>query len=374
MASKIVTSVIRLVFLFFIFLFLFYPDKFGITFDFVGAPLSDHVYVRLAKTVLWLLFLIELFRIFYYGIIKPKAKGTLANIFTIGFPLTVVLVLLEIVFMFVPQSHEGVLSKASQIWWYKYWNPINSQGYRDKEVDSVSSKIKVLVLGDSFAAGHGIESLTDRFSDILETKLGQDQYVVYNLGVSGSDTRDEAERIEKFPVKPDILIHQYFPNDIERVAREGGLTLTGATPYGDLKGPLNTLVKRFYLPNFIYWQLPHTSFSTFEEFVQTAYTDSTILAAHFRDLDRIKQVADSANAKMYTVFVPFLMQTEKSDEYTKPVAEYLKSQGVGVISISAEINSLEPKDKVVGKNDGHASGQVNHLMADKVYNHIISNK
>ncbi len=356
----------------FIFVFLFYPDRFGISFDFAGAPLSDSKYVRIAKTLLWFLLLAEIVRIFYYGIIKPKAKGLFANILTLVIPLSLVLILIEIVFMYVPQSHEGVLSKASQIWWYKYWQPVNSFNYRDKEPDTTSGKIKVLVLGDSFAAGHGIESLDDRFSDILEKKLGSDKYVVYNLGVSGSDTRDEAERLEKYPVKPDILILQYFPNDIERVAREGGLSLTGTEPYADLKGPLNTLIKRFYLPNFIYWQLPHTSFSTFEDFVQKAYTDSTILAAHYNDLSRIKQVADRAGAPMYTVFIPFLMQAEQSETYTKPVAEFLQKEGVKTIFIADEINKTEPKDRIVGKNDGHAGPKVNHIMADKVYNSIIS--
>jgi len=372
MISKVITSLIRLAMMAFIFIFLFYPDRLGISFDYAGAPLSDRVYVRWAKTVLWLLLLAEILRIFYYVIIKPRSKGLIANIFTLTVPLLIVLILIEIVFMYVPQSHEGVLSKASQIWWDKYWQPVNSLNYRDKEPVADSDKIKVLVLGDSFAAGHGIENLDDRFSDILEKKLGSDKYVVYNLGISGSDTRDEAERLEKYPVKPDILILQYFPNDIERVAREGGLSLSGTEPYSDLKGPLNTVIKRFYLPNFIYWQLPHTAFSTFEDFVQKAYTDSTILASHFNDLNRIKQVADSAGAPMYTVFIPFLMQTEKSESYTKPVSDYLAQQGAHVISIAEEIDKIEPKDRVVGKNDGHAGPKVNHIMAEKVYNSIVS--
>ena len=367
MASKIVTSLIRLLLLGVLFVFLFYPDKFHVTFDYPGFPQSDSFYIRLTKTMFWLLFVIEILRIFYYGVVKSKAKGLLANIVTLVVPLVVVLVFLEIAFMYIPQSHEGVLSKASQIWWEKYWTPVNAQGYRDKEIEKGTGKTNVLVIGDSFAAGHGLENLNDRFSDQLESKLGKDKYVVYNLGVSGSDTRDEAKRLMEFPVKPDVIVLQYFPNDIEKVAREKGLSLTGAEPYNDLHGIGATLVKRFYLPNFVYWQLPHASFSTFEDFVKTSYTDSTILNAHFRDLDKMLTYRDSSGANMYAVFVPFLFQLDKSAQYTRPVEEYLKSRGVTVVTLTDGIAKIADKERVVGKNDGHAGPAVNALMAERVY-------
>ncbi|TLU99138.1 SGNH/GDSL hydrolase family protein [Dyadobacter luticola] len=367
MASKIVTSLIRIAFLGLLFVFLFYPDKFQIKFDYPGFPQSDSWHIRLAKFAFWFLLIIEILRIFYYGVVKSKAKGLLANVVTIAVPLLVTLIFLEIIFMYIPQSHEGVLSKASQIWWEKYWKPVNSLGYHDKEVTKEAGKKNVLVIGDSFAAGHGLKDVNERFSNILETKLGTDKYAVYNLGMSGADTRDEAKRLQEFPVKPDIIILEYFPNDIEKVGREKGLTLSGAEPYADLQGPMATIVKRFYLPNFIYWQLPHTGFSTFEKFVQTAYTDTTVLNAHLRDLSKMIDYRDSTKAEMYAVFIPFLFQIDKSAGYTKPVEEYLKSKGVKVVPINDGIVKIPEKERVVGKNDGHGSGTLNALIADRLY-------
>ncbi|GAB3167983.1 SGNH/GDSL hydrolase family protein [Telluribacter humicola] len=367
MTSKIVTSLVRLCLLGVLFVFLFYPDRFQIEFEYPGAPLVDSFTLRLVKTMFWLLLIIEILRIFYYGVVKSKSKGILANIVTFVVPLAVLLIFLEIVFMYVPQSHEGVLSKASRIWWAKYWNPINSQGYRDKEISSDTTKTNVLVIGDSFAAGHGLENLDDRFSNQLEQKLGPDKYTVYNLGVSGSDTRDEAARLMKYPVKPDVIVLQYFPNDVEKVGREKGLSLSGAEPYGDLKGPLSTIVKRFYLPNFIYWQLPHTAFSTFEQFVKQAYTDTTVLNAHLQDLSQMLAYRDSTGADMYAVFVPFLFQLDKSAQYTKPVEDFLRSKGVKVVTLTDGVKNIPAKERVVGKNDGHAGPPVNVLMADRVY-------
>lgn len=367
MASKIFTSLIRIALLGVLFIFLFYPDKFFISFSFPGAPQSDSYYIRLAKTVFWLLLGIEILRIFYYGVVKSKAKGILPNIITLFTPLVLLLLFLEIIFMYVPQSHEGVLSKASQIWWEKYWSPLNSLNYRDKEIASDTTKTEVLVIGDSFAAGHGLKTVDERFSDLLESKLGPEKFVVYNLGVSGSDTRDEAERLVKYPVKPEVIVLQYFPNDIEKVAREKGLSLVGAEPYADLTGMFATAVKRFYLPNFVYWQLPHTSFSTFEDFVNKAYTDTTVLNAHFADLSKMLAYRDSTGADMYAVFIPFLFQLDKSAQYTKPVEDFLQKNGVTVVRLTEGVAAIPDKERVVGKNDGHAGPAVNTLIAERLY-------
>ena len=365
--GKSFSSLVRLGFLAIFFIFLFYPDRFQLSFQYPGAPLADSFYVRLAKSVFWILVLIETLRIFYYGIVKTKAKGLVANIFTLLFPVAWLFIVLEMIFMFVPQSHEGVLSKASQIWWNTYWKPTNELGYRDRSIEEDTTKTNVLVIGDSFAAGHGLKSTEERFSDLLEQKLGPDRYRVYNLGVSGSDTRDEAQRLAAYPVKPDVVILQYFPNDIERAGREGGLSLRGSEPYADLSGPLATLVKRFYLPNFIYWQLPHTSFSTFETFVQSAYGDSTILATHLADIQKIVSYADSNQAELYAVFVPFLFQLEQSAGYTKPVEDYLTTRNAKVITLTKGIAAIPEKERIVGKADGHAGAAVNRLMAEEVH-------
>ena len=366
MTSKIVSSLFRLVLLSFLFVFLFFPDKFHVTFDYPGYPQSDNFYVRLAKSAFWLLIIIEILRIFYYEVVKSKAKGLIPNIITLIVPLFITLIFLEMIFMYIPQSHEGVLSKASQIWWEKYWKPVNALGYHDREVTKEPGKKNILFVGDSFAAGHGLENVDERFSNIIGSRLGTDKYRVYNLGISGADTRDEARRLKEFPVKPDIIVLQYFPNDIEKAGREKGLSLSGAEPYSDLKGSSLMLIKRFYLPNFIYWQLPHASFGTFENFVQTSYTDTTVLNSHLRDLSKILAYRDSTGAKMYAVFIPFLFQLDKSAGYTKPVEEYLKKNGVTVVELTKDIVRIPEKERVVGKNDGHGSAKLNEVIAEKL--------
>lgn len=366
MMSKLVSSIFRICLLGAFFVLLFLPDRVGITLSYPQYPLSDSLFLRLCKTVFWVLIAVELLRCFYYGVVKNTKRGWVSNLMTLLFPLSLFLIFVEVIFMFVPQSHEGVLSKASQIWWSKYWKPLNALGYRDRELQPAPGKKQVLVIGDSFSAGHGLKTVDERFSNQLEKKLGEG-YEVRNLGVSGSDTGDEAKRLAEYPVKPDVIVLQYFPNDIERVAQANGLKITGGQPFDDVKGIAEQVVRRFYLPNFIYWQLPHAQFSTFDQFVEKAYSDSTVLKDHFNDLSKILAYGDSTGAPVCAVFVPFLFQLDKSEGYTRPVEDFLKEKGVKVITLKKEIAAIPEKERIVGKNDGHASAAVNAVIADKLY-------
>lgn len=374
MTSKLVTSLIRLAILAVPMFLLFFPDKINIKFDYPYAGLVDNFFIRLAKAMVLLFILIELLRMFYYGVIKnPKSNKLVANIATLGIMVVWLAGFLEIAFMFISQSHEGDLSKASQIWFAKYWKPITSEGYRDFPKTNAEKKKKVLVLGDSFAAGHGLNNTEDRFSDQLEQKLGADRFAVYNLGVSGSDTRDEFQRLQKFPVKPDVLVLEYFPNDIERAARDAKLTLAEFKPYDDIKLPgVGSLVMRFYLPNYIYWQFPHMPPASITDFVQKSYTDTTILNPHLRDLQKIVDYAQAHNAPMYVVMVPFLQNVEKSNGYTKPIEDFFINQKIPVVRLSEHLGEIPPKERIVGKNDGHASAKVNAVIADKLYEQMKS--
>ncbi|TAE40541.1 MAG: SGNH/GDSL hydrolase family protein [Runella slithyformis] len=367
--GKLVSSLIRLTLLAFLFVFLFYADKLKIEIKYPYAGLLDNLWVRLAKTALLLLILIELLRSFYYGIIKtPKINKLVANVGTLLIMVVCLLGLLEIIFMYVPQSHEGALSKASQIWFNKYWTPMTPEGYRENPKGDTTGKTKIIFIGDSFTAGHGLKTVEERFSDQLEQKMGTDKVVAYNLGISGSDTRDELKRLQKFGVKPDILVLQYFLNDVAGAAKDGKLTMAELQPYNDLKNPvLGSLVMRYYFPNFIYWQFPHTPPASIVDFVQKSYTDTTILNPHLRDLKQFVDYAKINNAKLYVVMIPFLQNLDNSNRYTKPVEDFFRQNNVPMVRVSEFVGQIPAKERNVGKNDSHASASVNALIADRLH-------
>ena len=86
-------------------------------------------------------------------------------------------------------------------------------GYRDSEPKSENEKPNVLIIGDSFVAGHGIK-YEEMFSNILKNKL-KEEYNIFNLGVCGSHTDREFDSLLNYPIKADIIILGYYHNDIE---------------------------------------------------------------------------------------------------------------------------------------------------------------
>jgi peptidase E len=92
-----------------------------------------------------------------------------------------------------------------------------------------------------------------------------------------------------------------------------------------------------------------------------------VLNAHFADLSKMLAYRDSTGADMYAVFVPFLFQLKKSAQYTKPVEDFLQKNGVTVVRLTDGIIAIPDKDRVVGKNDGHAGPAVNTLIAERLY-------
>ncbi|GAB3340320.1 hypothetical protein GCM10027299_53640 [Larkinella ripae] len=367
--SKVISSLFRLGFLGFLIVFVYFPDRLKITFEYPHYTMFDNAYIRLAKALLLLLVLMEILRIFYYGIIKnTKSPKWLSNTATMLVPVLGLLVVLELSFMFVSQSHEGGLTLASHIWFERYWPPVNEAGYRDVEHADTTGKKKVLVVGDSYTAGHGLKRVEERYSNILSQKLGNQEYVVYNLGVSGSDTRDEYSRFQKFGIRPDIVVLQYFPNDIEKVAKDNGVVPAAFQPFGDLPGPLRLFFKNSYLLNYIYWQLPHGSGAApFEDYAKKVYTDPQIINGHLSDLGQFTTYCETNKVPLYVVLFPFSHNLEKTTAYTRPVVDFFRQHNVPVLEVGSLIKDIDPKDRIVGRNDFHASAAVNQRVGEALY-------
>ena len=105
-------------------------------------------------------------------------------------------------------------------WFERHWKPVNSLGYRDAEpFPPKPGQKSLVVLGDSFAAGHGVNRAEDRFSSVAATILGQD-WQVFNVAKIGWDTMDETRALKAFPVKPDVVVLAYYLNDIFHAAQE----------------------------------------------------------------------------------------------------------------------------------------------------------
>jgi len=106
---------------------------------------------------------------------------------------------------------------------YDYLGASNSLGYRDREhaVAKPSGTYRIVVLGDSIAAGLHVERNEDIFPPVLERLLdGRGLHAeVINLAVSGYNTQQEVETlIEKgLRYHPDLVLVAYTMSSREHL-------------------------------------------------------------------------------------------------------------------------------------------------------------
>lgn len=276
--------------------------------------------------------------------------------------ITVVLMLAagEVYFRYVHAAPEGQL--ARQNWMARYWQT-NSLGYRDSEPapERYAGKQTVLVVGDSFAAGWGVPNVADRFSDVLAAKLG-DGYAVFNLGQPGIATASELKNLQAYPVQPNVVVLQYFLNDIEDAALSIG-------QYQE-PPPMPTWARDSYLGNFLfslgsggfgpsYWTWEYARYDDFYG----------AWSAHQAEIKAFVDYVNSIGARLIVVIFPNMQDPAGSIPYVDRVAQAFEAQGVtDILKLFDAVAAWpDPSTLLVSTRDAHPSAAFHHLVGETLY-------
>jgi hypothetical protein len=332
-------------------------------------PAGIAVYFRLFLLLLILIGSLNLFKIVF---INKKFSEIITNVATVLFSLFVIFILLEIIFMFIPRSHSADYTLASRLWYAKYWKPINSLGFRDKEPDNNNPVI--LFVGDSFTAGHGLKSIDDRFSNIVGRELNKKEkkYTIINIGKPNLDTRAEYETMKEFlyltRIKPEKIILQYCGNDIEGVAMDEGLIFGGFHPPPDMNKFIVLIGSGSYLLNYIYFLYPREYLGApYINYLTKAYKNDNILSKHKADLRAFADYAGKNSIQLIVVVFPFLADVEMSDSmYVTDIVRFFKADNISVINVSQLVKDIPVPERIVNKNDTHASKKLNEIVAREI--------
>lgn len=139
---------------------------------------------------------------------KSPKVGILISLFTFTFLLAGIEYSAR---MILDMSNSYSIGAMQQIWNLRHWQ-FNSLGYRDVEPCSEEA-INVLLVGDSFIAGLGIEEFEDTVGRQLQDRLGGD-FCVNIAAEAGDSTEDELRHFRAYPVTADIVVWSHLPNDI----------------------------------------------------------------------------------------------------------------------------------------------------------------
>ncbi|MEO8395862.1 MAG: hypothetical protein ABI700_22900, partial [Chloroflexota bacterium] len=266
---------------------------------------------------------------------------------------------------------DGYGFTSMNYWWYRNygWNQNNSVGFRDHEpLPDDPALTRVAVVGDSFVMGHGINNLDDTFPQKLEKMLGAG-YDVNVIAESGWDTDVELYNIQKYPLKPKIVVLSYYLNDMDYLLRD-----TDRNPDNNFIFPKNPaaawFIQTFFLPNYIYYdvvQFTSSARSTnFSNDLISVHMDDALWSQQAQHLFEITDWAQKSNVRLIALIWPELAAIDVSTPATKRVGDFFRSQNVEVVDMSDTLRGKTTGELIVNRFDTHPSIEAGELAAEQL--------
>ena len=266
---------------------------------------------------------------------------------------------------------------------------INEKGLRDRghSYERQNDNERILVLGDSFAWGYGVEE-AERFSQLLEASLGVE---VINAGVSGYSTDQELlwYRNEGIKYETDLVILVVAGNDVSDNDRqlvstiyykpkfeieEGQLVPTGypvpkTSPQGMF---IYSLSQRSALAYFLiqrYFELL-TLYSKFKANSGQANSPALGTSAEKEPfeltialIDEIRNIAESRNTKFMIVATDRWWNSPSGETY-KDFINTLQNEGFLVLDVES-ISGFDPEVMLI-PDDGHWNQAGHKFVAEQI--------
>ena len=344
---------------------------------------------------------LTLFGLALIRIIRFSKNETTKNILLLVGGLFFVFILLEISFSFISVSSGGADTLVSKNWFNYHWKE-NRLGYRDLDTEEIdrADKKNILIIGDSYVAGHGLNKESEMFSNILRNDL-KNNFDIFNLGICGADTKAEFGFLSKYPVKPDMIIVSHVNNDIYTVLEKReiisllNLDKQFKSQIKRFKNSKSFIVSHSFLLNFLdfiiiskrrelYLKSLSEKYSTFDFFLDSEdakgiemcyYKNDSLLNLHLREIDKFISYSKEANIPL--LFILFPKMNDEVIDFTdrtanKPIAMYLNKNHIAVVNLTSQLKFIPEKRRMVSAFDPHPSPYSNIIIAKAIQKHLKS--
>ncbi|MDX2162623.1 MAG: hypothetical protein SF162_14975 [bacterium] len=266
-------------------------------------------------------------------------------------------------FRFIDLSTDGRL--ASDRWMARFWRE-NAFGYRDREWQPADwqGKSTVALLGDSVAAGWGIENPADRFGDVLAAHLGAG-YALFNITQPGAHTLQSLANLRAHPASPvDVVILQYFLDDIHYALLRLGL------PVPTAEIPL--LARESFLANFLYSRNQVGFGADYWQTYYAAYDNFAVWDVHRGELQDLIAYVESIDAALIVVIFPNMADPVASIPYVDRVAHVFEEGGHGdrVIKLFDAVAAWQTntgESPILSEREAHPTTTFHHWLGNLLY-------
>ncbi len=262
-------------------------------------------------------------------------------------------------------------------------NERNDAGFRDRNpfTKYVSpGQKRIVFLGDSFTAGHGIKRIDDRFTDRIAAWLERKEpgkYVVANFGEPGY----EASMIEGLAkailvdkqAEVSMIVYVYNINDIEGYDRhmQESLGQINASP------PQTFLLRDTYLLNWLYFryvQFKYAKGTSYYDDLAKAYRSEAWKGLRAK-LSQLHRDCVEAHVDFRMVLFPF-MQNLGPDypfrEADAKLVEFCKSEKIPVLDLEPVFRQHAGENLTVSRFDAHPNERAHAIAAEAIVRDLLS--
>ena len=278
----------------------------------------------------------------------------------------------------------GFGTHSTTLWMRRYVH-LNRFGWRDREHELVrdTSVGRVVVVGDSFGFGWGLERIDDRFGEQLVRRLAdksQLRWEVLTASRPDTHTLHHIQFLETMlPYQPDVVILLYVFNDIDYLHPVTPRTGQSEAPKS-LLARLNP-VRVLYLNSFLFQDIYVRMRLAFLNFgfqdgksLSNAdpYDDLTTVETHLQDLSRFISMAREAGSAV--LVVPFEIGVQANTDVRRRYERFVNlatHRGIRVASVEGAFSGYGFDELTLNKLDRHPNALAHRLLAEAVDGQVL---
>lgn len=269
-----------------------------------------------------------------------------------------------------PQT-QGFPTYTAKAWGRRYVM-LNSEGFRDSEHprSAPAGTQRLLLVGDSYGFGTGIERLEDRFGEQLAFALTETTGTPWqsiSAAHPDSHTRDELGFLERMlAYDPDLVVLLYVFNDMDYLTpTTRRAAVTGhPTAVLDRLRPTRLLFSNSYAFQELYVRLRLAWFALAEPSQEDSYANEEIVSTHLEDLRRFASLARGSGAAV--VIVPFELTVLIGDHHLARYREFLArldGASLPAVDLARAFDGHAYAELTVNRLDRHPNPLANRLAA-----------
>jgi hypothetical protein len=258
----------------------------------------------------------------------------------------------------------------------------NNNGFRDRnEVTTFvpGGKKRIVFLGDSFTAGHGIRRMDDRFTDRIAARFEREQpgkFVVANMALPAYDalfvTQLAKDELLKKHYEMAACVYVYNLNDVDRFDPHTEESLQAIQS----SEPTFFLFRDTYLLNWLYFRaiaFRNTGANSYYENLRKSYESEPW--AKVRDLlkDLHRQCKEQAVDFRMVIF-PFVRDVGDGYPFRaahQRIVEFCRTEKIPVLDLEPVFRGHAGEDLVVSRFDAHPNERAHAIAAEAIEDQLL---